>query len=632
MQLKRDASRGRILDGGNPIILVGGAYYLFKENEPGKYGLGEYGLDIDDGREDGSKSSVPYIWYPRGVEPCQSKATKAHTATLKDWPSVAQLFSIMKETRNNLLRIFLTNSYTASDLFPYKVVNGKLAVQDAVQNGNWNETYFNHLRSFAQQADGNGVALQLSVFNFFDFDRDAWPFSPWNATKTHDITPGWSAQHLVADVEGREIRCRNFMDVSNANLTQVKRAFINKLVDTLRGQGNIIFELMNEPRGPLGTTAKYQATFLSHVAGLLISAFGTWRPLLSANAFPPAPLDSIPLGTPLDVDTWKAERAALPHFDAIDIFSYHGVSGTAAKEATCGNANVLFPLVDPGSIAARTQRHFNAFPDKALIYSTDGAKVYNHEYVGGSMSMRDGQIITSLAEADPALPPVTQRHQSDVGDWGYWCLRQAVANPGRCHFQNHTSYYRSFLYVKDSYAKAGSAGSDLAPPFAAAEWTTWQWRNTPAQDFSAAVHFDASLGSIVVQLGTVASPADASQSGAVEVGFQRTFSATSGSVLVVAYYAPKSVSVRSNGALVAPAVAVRLHAVDASGNVGALVARAPALLQPGAPAGRIEMSVAVAAGQRYALILAANVGVQYQNRAQGYGEIIVSYPRTSLFL
>jgi hypothetical protein len=628
MQLKRDASSGRILDGSNPLILVGGAYYLFKSD-----GLGDYGLDIDDGFDDIIEySPTPHIWYPRGVEPCQQPASRTRQSDPQYWLSFAQLFSVMKETRNNFLRIFLTNSFTPLDIFPYKGVNGKLAVQDAVQNGNWNEAYFDRLRSFAQEADGNGIALQLSVFNFFDFDGRAWPFSPWNPANTQDLTPGWSAQHLVAAGSSREVRGRNFMDVTNARLTQVKQAFINKLVNTLRGQGNIIFELMNEPRGPHGTTAKYQATFLSHVAGLLLSAFGTWRPLLSVNAFTPAPVANIPLETVLDVDAWKAERATLPHFNAIDILSYHGVSGIAAKETTCGNPDILFPFVDPESIGRRTQRHFAMFPDKAMIYSTDGAKVYDHNYVGGSMSIRDGQILTSLAEADPNIPPATQRHQSDLGDWSYWCLRQAVANPGRCHFQNHSSYYRSFRYVKDSYAKATNAGSDLTPPLTAPAWTTWQSRNAPTQDFSTAVRFDANLGSIVVQLGTVASPADASQTAAVEVGFLRKFSATSGNVRVVADYVPRSVSVRSNGAVVTPTVAVRLHAVDANGNVGALVARVPVALRPGALSGRIEMSAVVAVGQRYALILAAGVGVQYQNRAHGYGEVIVSYPRTSLFL
>lgn len=624
MQLKRDASTGRIIDGNDnnrPIILVGGHYYLFKAD-----GLGDYGLDIDG-------QPTPIVWYPRQgdttFEPCQ-KNPNSQSAATKFWPSNLQLFTRMKEDRNNLLRIFLTNSFVASDLFPYNVVGGKLAVQDAVQNGNWNEAFFSRLLSFAQAANSYCIALQLSVFNFFDFV--AWDLSPWNPAHAHDLTPGWSTQHLVSTGANPAGRCAAFMDVTNINLTLVKQAFINKLVNTLRGQGNIIFELMNEPRGPQGTTAGYQAKFLSQVAGLLLAAFGSWRPLLSVNAFPPTPLDRIDINTVLDIDAWRDGKSTMPNYEAIDLVSYHGISGMAAKEATCGNPDVLFPFVDNDSIDQRTRRHFSKFIDKAMVYSTDGAKLFDHRYNGGTMSIRDGQIWNSLKNDTAGVPAFNQRHHSDLGNWAYWCLRQALANPGRCHFQNHSSYNHSIIYMKDSYAKAEGSGTDFTAPFSPPTWTTWQWRNIPPNDFNVAVNFNANLGHIVVQLGTVANPADAAQAGAVEVGFLRIFTATSNRARVVANYAPLSVTVRSSGATVSPAVALRIHAIDAGGNVGALIARQPVLLQHGAAAGQIELSATVAAGQRYALILAADVGVQYQNRWQGYGEVIVGYQRVTLTL
>lgn len=625
MHLKRDA--GRIVDGNNnnkPIILVGGHYYLFQKD-----GQGDYGLNIG-----GEDQNTPVIWYPRQgettFEPCQrDRNTKSATPLL--WASDFQLlFTRMRENRNNLLRIFLTNSYVADDLFPYNKVGDKLAIQDAVQNGNWNEAFFSRLLSFAQMANSYGIALQLSVFNFFDFA--AWQLSPWNPTRAIDITPGWSTQHLVPAGDSPARRCGSFMDVTNTKLTLVKQAFINKLVNTLRDQGNIIFELMNEPRGPQGTQASYQAKFLSHVAGLLIAAFGSWRPLLSVNAFPPMPLDRSDINTVLGIDAWLAGKATMPHYDDIDLLSYHGLSGMGAPETTCGNAGVPFPFVDNDSIGQRTQRHFSKFPDKAMIYSTDGALVFEHQFIGGKMSIRDGQIWNSLKNDTAGVPSFNQRHHSDLGNWAYWCLRQAFANPGRCHFQNHSSYNRSILYIQDSYAKAQGSGTDITPPFAPPDWTTWQWQSIPPNDFNVAVNFKANLGQIVVQLGTVANPADASQAGATEVGFLRMFTATSGRVRVVAFYSPTSVTVRSSGATVIPAVALRIHAVDSSGNVGALIARQAVVLQPRALPGQIELSATVAAGQRYALILAADVGVQYQNRWQGYGEIIVSYQRATLTL
>ncbi|HYG80959.1 MAG TPA: hypothetical protein VD861_11255 [Pyrinomonadaceae bacterium] len=615
MQLTRRA--GQIFDGANPTILAGGHYYLFQAS-----GRGDYGIDLDG-------QPTPVIWYPPNVEPCQGAGPAS--AAAKPWPAdFNRLLSTMRDHGNNLLRIFLTNSFVASDLYPYNKVNGKLAVEGAVENGHWNEAYFGRLLSFAQLANSYGVALQLSVFNFFDFA--AWDFSPWNPAFTSDLTQGWSATHLVTSGANPAGRCKAFMDVTNNNLTKVKNAFIRKLVNTLRGQGNIIFELMNEPRGPQGSLAKDQARFLSHVAGLLIAAFGSWRPLLSVNAFPPQPLDASTIDTELDIDAWQANKAALPHYDAIDIVSYHGLSSMAAKETTCGVAGVSFPFVDRESITQRTQKHLPKFPDKAMIYSTDGAKVYDHKISGTSMSIRDGQIWTSLKN-DTTAAPQTQRHQSDLGNWAYWCFKHAFANPGRCHFQNHSSFYRSILFIKDAYERARGKGIDFTPPLApAGGWTTWRWESFPRNDFKWAVNFDANLGQIVVQVGTVENQADVSAAGATEVGFLRVFTATSPRARVVAIYAPKSVTIRSNGALVIPAVALRLHAVDQAGNVGALVARQPMLLRPGARPGLLEMSATVTQGQRYALILAADVGVQYQNRNQGYGEIIASYPRATLFL
>ena len=625
MQLKRDA--GRIVDASNnnrPIILVGGHYYLFQ-----KEGKGDYGLDIDG-------QPTPVIWYPRKnemtFEPCQ-KDPNTRVATPRLWPADFQLlFTRMRESRNNLLRIFLTNSYVADDLFPYNTVGNKLAVQDAVQNGRWNEAYFSRLLSFAQKADSYGIALQLSVFNFFDFA--AWDLSPWNPLRASDITQGWSTQHLVSTGGNPAGRCAAFMDVTNTKLTLVKQAFINKLVNTLRGQGNIIFELMNEPRGPQGTQASYQAKFLSQVAGLLIAAFGSWRPLLSVNAAPPMPLAQSDINTVLDIDAWQAGKATLPHYDAIDLVSYHGISGMTAPETTCGTAGVSFPFVDNDSIVQRTQKHLPKFPDKAMMYSTDGVFAFEHRFIGGKMTLRDGQIWNSLKNDTAGVPPFNQRHHSDLGNWAYWCLRQAFANPGRCHFQNHSSYDHSIIYIQDSYAKAQgtSTGTGFTPPFAAPQWTTWQWRSIPPNDFNVAVNFKPNIGEIIVQLGTVANPADAAQAGAAEVGFLRMFNATSNKVRVEALYSPTSVTVRSTGATVIPAVALRLHAVDPSGNVGALIARQAVTLQPRALPGQIVLTATVAAGQRYALILAADVGVQYQNRWQGYGEIIVSYQRATLIM
>jgi len=623
MQLRRGA-QGTILDGNNPIVLNGGHWDLFIKNGASDYGRSDYGLNFNN-------QQVPIITYAADKEPCPQSIGPA---TVKPWPSIAEMFATTKAQHVNLFRIFLTNGYRPSDLYPYvfDAPSGKLVVEAAIAHGSWNEAYFNHLLSFAQQADAHNIALQLSVFNFFDFDNGAWGangLSPWNPAHALDITPGWSAQHLVADGGSPAARCNNFLLNNSAGVLQVKIAFINKLVATLRGQGNIIFELMNEPRSPVGTPANYQAEFLSNVAGLILEACGTWRPLLSVNASPPVPLASVNINTLFDIDEWKARITTLPHYPDIDIVSYHGISGMGGPDTACGGP-ASFPFVDHDSIILRRQTHFNKFSDKAVIFSADAVRIC---VTGGAMSLRDGQIRTSLDDNTTGVATAKQRHFSDLGNWSYWCLKEGAAYRGRCHFQNHSSYARSLEYIAESYAKANGAEMEFSPPFAASAWKTWQWNGAPQNDFSSATQFNLNTGQVIVQVGTVANPADASHAGAVEAGLLYMFVAPSDSIFVNAGYSPTSITIRSNGALVIPAVALRLHTVDANGNVGGLVTRVPALLNPGAPAGELRLSAVATAGQRYALILAADVGVQYQNHTQqGYGEIIVRYTRASLVL
>ena len=638
MQLRRN-SAGEITDGNTPIILVGGHYFLFKHD-----GLSPYGINIGD-------QPPLIISFQRNatgpVEPC-SNGTRAGkiqfwTSTFGEDPCY---LSRMRTQKNNLVRVFLTNSFNNTDWFPYKVTNdGKFKVEDAIENGNWNEEYFDRLRTFVAQASVCGIAVQLSVFNFFDFDDRAWPtegkpgFSPWNPANAVDGTPNWNRDHLVHGTK-RGARCEYFMDTSHTGVSRVRKKFINKLVLELKGFGNVIFELMNEPRGEAGYRLRDKLPFLREVTATILAACGTsWRPLLSVNASPASSLNKTELETPLDITAWKADadRTSDPNYDAIDIISYHGLSGLSFEERTCPygpQSPASFAGVDRQSIADRRGRHLRDFPKKAMIFSTDGAHQYPFEFIDGSdMRVRDGQVETSLIR-DTDLDRLIQRHCSDLGDWAYWCLKEAVTYRGRCHFQNHSSFYRSILYIKESYDKVtgggGTTGNDFVPPFAAPAWTTWRSPNPPTNDFFTAVRLDAALGGIVLQMGTVANPVDVSQAGAIEVGFLRVFTATSASVQVRANYSPTSVSIRSQGALVAPAVALRLHAIDANGSVGGLIARAPVVLAPHAPAGELQFTLAVTPGQRYGVILAANVGIQYQNRAQGYGEVIVSYPRVSL--
>ncbi len=144
MQLRRD--KGIIYDGKQPIILAGGHYYLFKSDA-----RGDYRLRASDG-------SVPFPWYPQGSEPCAGRNNTSQ-AFIENWQLPADMLQALKSQRNNLVRIFLTNSFTPTDHFPYTPTSdGRLAIEDAVELGHWDSYFFGLLLGIARIADSLGIA------------------------------------------------------------------------------------------------------------------------------------------------------------------------------------------------------------------------------------------------------------------------------------------------------------------------------------------------------------------------------------------------------------------------------------------------------------------------------------------
>ncbi|HEX3143804.1 MAG TPA: hypothetical protein VHQ64_07525 [Pyrinomonadaceae bacterium] len=639
---------GRIQDGANPIILIGGHYYCFRYDPTTEhYGMAEKGLNID-GKD------LPVI-STNGAEPCQAKEDKNKIAVTQYWANAWELLNWMKAQGINLLRIFLTNGYERTDLMPYNVIKDpggdinkdQLDIKNAVLNGAWNHLYFTALNFLAMGANSVGIALQLSVFNFFDFAEEAWNqnkagkkgFSPWNPEHAYDSVPNstWNKDNLVVDGGNPATRCYNFMYPKNSGLNNVKKAFIENLVASLQGRPNIIFELMNEPRNPNGNTTD-KSSFLSEVAGLILNAAKkyNWRPLLSVNATP----DYQGAPPPFDIERWQQSKA--PYFDEIDIVSYHGLSGLTANEKACGVENKFFPRVDRDGIVQRKTAHFKKFalggrdhPDKALMFSTDGVNTYPYIYPNSvQMNLRDGQVRTGFSNETTGVDPAVQRHHSDLSNWAFWCLHEAREHLGYCHFQNHSSYAHSFSSIQEASAKAGGGGGDgqvLTPPFAAKQWTTWQWSNAPSNDFEYETDFDLAQGQITVSLVTLPTTPDAAKAGAVEAGFLHVFTASRDVVEVVADYWPTSIELHRHWALVVASVALRLHAIDGTGTVGALVARVPAVFNSaGAPPGQLRLSASVTRGHQYGLILAADVGIQYEDHNPGRGQIVARYSRVTL--
>jgi hypothetical protein len=515
-QLARDAL-GAITDGGRKVVLRGGHYDLFVASGRSARGLANPTtlafLPIGpDNLPDG---------IPCPGEKCPVNAGDAlprRKARLLTWPAAAStgadptwdvFFTFLRKRGLNLLRVWVTGGTSVArvdgvlkpmHLHPFNpVLQGggwKWKVRAAVEQGQWNNAYFDRLARFAQKADENGVSLQLTLFNYFDFSRDetagfkAWCMSPWNP-KLSDAGDTWSNAHLVntgaaflcdqKDVQGdANRRLAYFYNPANLGLEKVQRALIRKLGQTLGGRKNIILEIFNEPRGSDAEIAG----FSSRVIDMIAQEAPGWKPLISVNASSGTAGDE-PL---FDVDWWRSHSNAtvlpyVPNYDKIDLISYHGLTGYPSYSGVAGCRVLLgkVPPVDPGRIERRITRHRAvhrwAGRHVPIIFSTDAAltPLLNQCYTNFDqptqvvdMSVRDGQIQTDLTNAagsapdvdndpdtDPNTPAGWVAVRSDLENWVFWTLSRGKGDRlGLLHFQNHSSFQQAFARIYAGYLDA----------------------------------------------------------------------------------------------------------------------------------------------------------------------------------
>lgn len=468
INLTRDSSNGRIKSNNNPMILRGSGFHVFRENNKPPRCLVKPGQEL------------PFRVEYQNAQPCQNGS---FTVEELYWADYDQLFAHMNQFNCNFLRIWLTGGTSISssigkpfDLTPFLRVNVngefKWRVFDAINGDIWNETYFQRLNSFAQKAENAGIVVQITFFNYLDLttrfdggDFRAWVKSPYNPELSHHPPqyPNWAKNHLVfpPNPQTEEKRQTFFLAPTN-NLWKVQESIVMKTVQTLSARTNIIYEVMNEPRG----THQQAAAFSSKVVDWILKWSGpTRRPLISVNA-------SNASGGVFDVDYWRLNQSTIPFYDKLDAISYHGLTGyPAASQTVCGG-NASMPAVDPGAIQSRFNKHRSEHATKSLIYCTDAARTGFHTYPGSDgntyeTQMRDGQIFTNYPNVNSDSVQ-TQRAKSDLQNWAYWCFTQAVPNAGMAHIQNHSMNQITYRRIRDAYLQAGGTTLTAAEPVEAA--------------------------------------------------------------------------------------------------------------------------------------------------------------------
>ena len=483
INLTRNAS-GTILSNGTPIILRGGHYHIFKDDDQPERALVRAPSE--------NLPGLPLRVVYNNAEPCQVDNPRL-VVEKKYWtPEPWSIFSYMNQFGSNFLRLWLMNGTLVGnvggelkplDLTPFvgKLVGGKWKwqVYDAVVNNVWNNQYFRKLNAFVTAAENAGIVVQISLFNYADMTRRfdggdyrAWCRSPWNPTLSEHPTslPNWANENLVN--AGGSFACaddpnnpaenarQSFFVAPTNNLRKVQQALVTKTVQTLAARTNVIYEIMNEPRG----TARQNAKFYSAVTSWILSAAGTKRPLISVNA-------TKPKGTELfDVDDWH-DNPSIPHYDKIDAISYHGLTGYPESTQSVCERSASLPPVDLRSVQTRFNAHRSKHGGKSLIYCTDAARTGIHKLKDADgneheLQMRDGQIFTNYPNVN-SDPPEVQRKMSDLQNWAFWCFSVSVAYPGKVHFQNHSLYQLAYNRIKEAMDHALALPRTSAPAGAA---------------------------------------------------------------------------------------------------------------------------------------------------------------------
>ena len=159
INLTRDAADGRIKSNGASIILRGGHYWIFKdEDNPGR-------CLVKPGEP------LPFKVEYSGVPACQ---TNSFPVQELEWlAGGTQVLDHLRTMNCNFLRLWLTGGTVVGgsgaepeplDLTPFILVKRgtkwKWQVYNAVVNNVWNNEYFRRLNAYAAAAEESGIVLK----------------------------------------------------------------------------------------------------------------------------------------------------------------------------------------------------------------------------------------------------------------------------------------------------------------------------------------------------------------------------------------------------------------------------------------------------------------------------------------
>jgi hypothetical protein len=116
----------------------------------------------------------------------------------------------------------------------------------------WNDAYFRRLKDFVRQAGKRGIVVELVLFCPY-YEESMWDVSPLKPSNNVNGTP---------DIPRTEA-----LTMKHPALVAIQDAMVRKIVHELRGEGNLYYEICNEPYFG-GVTDEWQR----HIAGTIVEA------------------------------------------------------------------------------------------------------------------------------------------------------------------------------------------------------------------------------------------------------------------------------------------------------------------------------------------------------------------------
>src|SRR4030043_528000 len=125
----------------------------------------------------------------------------------------------------------------------------------------FDQAYFNHLRSLVSTAGSRGIYVSVKLFEGFSTSKkrysnqaaDPWPYHPFHPANNINSING----DLNGDGDGRDVHT-----LGNSAVVNFQRAYVRKMVDTVSDLDNVLYEISNEDHTD---TLNWQYDMISYI-------------------------------------------------------------------------------------------------------------------------------------------------------------------------------------------------------------------------------------------------------------------------------------------------------------------------------------------------------------------------------